>query len=279
MVLSKHLGRRMTPDKNSGQVIALLSDFGLHDQYAAVMKGVILTLNPTARIVDITHDVLPHKIRQGGYLLWTTYQYFPKGTIFVGVVDPGVGSARLVIVVKTKQFTFLAPNNGLLDFILNESEVLEAVELTEKTAAKYTLNEISSTFHGRDVFAPLAAHLSKGLALKQLGVPFIPPGVLSPFVHSRSDVARSSILHIDHFGNIVTNLTSRDFDRTTQEIQAISLGRNLVSRWIRFYDEAPENTPCLIVGSNKLVEISAKNNSAAHLLNATLDTALKIYWR
>jgi S-adenosylmethionine hydrolase len=264
--------------KKSVPVIALLTDFGLHDQYVAAMKGVLLSFHPTVRIVDITHDILPQKIRQAGYLLWSVYKFFPKRTIFVGIVDPGVGSTRRIIGVRTKQFTFLAPDNGLLDFVLSTEKVLEEIEVTEQDNKKYISNELSSTFHGRDVFAPLAGYLSKGIPLKRLGVSVVPHVVAPPFVQSPTDAVRPCILHIDHFGNIITNLAAKNTDQVAKDVQAISIGPNLVSRWIRFYDEAPENTPSLILGSSGLVEVSMKNKNAARLLSAELDAPVKVYW-
>jgi S-adenosyl-L-methionine hydrolase (adenosine-forming) len=243
------------------------------------MKGVILSINPAAQIVDITHEVQPQRIQQAGYLLWSVYKFFPKGTIFVNVVDPEVGSKRRVMGVRTNQFTFLAPDNHLLDFILNEEKVIEEIEIVEKDAKDYMPVEISKTFHGRDVFAPLAAHLSKGLQLKQLGA-ILKPSVIAPqFVRSETDTTHFCILHIDRFGNIITNMAMNDAEQIIKKLKAVSIGKNLVSRFIDCYDDAPANTPCLIIGSSGLVEISVKNMNAAHLLNATLDTPVKVYWR
>ena len=265
--------------KASVRIIALLTDFGLRDQYVAAMKGVILSINPLAQIVDITHEVQPQRIRQAGYLHWSVYKYFPKGTVFVNVVDPDVGTKRRIVGVRTKQFMFLAPENGLLDFILNEEKVMEEIDIREEDAKQYVLDDISSTFHGRDVFAPLAAHLSKGLLLKRLGVPLNPMSIAPQFVHSQIDTKKARILHIDCFGNIITNLVLNDIDQVNKNIKAISVGTNLITRSIHHYHEAPANTPCLVVGSNGLVEVSVKNKSAAHLLRATLDTPVKVYWR
>jgi S-adenosyl-L-methionine hydrolase (adenosine-forming) len=265
--------------KASARIIALLTDFGLRDQYVAAMKGVILSINPAAQILDITHEVQPQRIQQAGYLLWSVYKYFPKGTVFVTVVDPEVGSKRSIVGVRTKQCIFLAPNNGLLDFILHEEKVIEKIEIRKEEAKEYVLDTISSTFHGRDVFAPLAAHLSMGLRLKRLGVPFNPMPVVPQFVHSQTDTKKARILHIDCFGNIITNLAMVSIEHVHKNIKAISIGSNLVSQVIHYYDEAPANTPCLVIGSNGLVEVSAKNKSASHLLRATLDTPVKVYWR
>ena len=259
--------------------IALLTDFGSLDQYVASMKAVMLSLNPSLQLVDITHQILPYRIREAAYVLWSVYNYFPQGTIFVNVVDPGVGSGRRILVMKTKKYTFIAPDNGLLDFVLYQEKNATAVEVTQASLKKYAIGEISSTFHGRDLMAPLAAYLANEVPIRQFGTPYTLPEILSPFVRTRADVVSPCIFHIDNYGNIITNLRSFEMEKSMKAIQTISVGSNMVSKWIRIYDEAPENTPCLIVGSSGLVEISAKNNSAARLLHASLESKVKVYWR
>jgi S-adenosylmethionine hydrolase len=243
------------------------------------MKGVISSINPTVNIIDITHEIQPYRIRQAAYVLWSVYNYFPEGTIFLNVVDPGVGSGRRIVVMKTKKYIFIAPDNGLLDFVLHEQKASTAIEVTQSSLKKDILGEISSTFHGRDLLAPLAAYISDNVPIKKFGIPYSLPEIRSPFVDSRKDIVQTCILHIDHYGNVITNLRSRQVEKSMKEIQTIWIGRNMVTKWIRFYEEAPENTPCLIVGSSGLVEISAKKNSAARLLNVTLDASVKVYWR
>jgi S-adenosylmethionine hydrolase len=274
-----HSARFSPQGKISGQIIALLTDFGLPDQYVASMKGVILSINSAVNIIDITHEIQPFRIRQAAYVLWSVYNYFPKDTIFVNVVDPGVGSRRRIIVMKTKNYTFIAPDNGLLDFVLYQEKGATAVEVTPSSLKKYALGDISSTFHGRDLIAPIAAYLSNNVPIKQFGIPCTLPEILSPFMSSRTDVVAMCVLHIDNYGNIITNLRSFEVEKSMKEIQTVSIGSNMVSKWIRFYDDAPDNTPCLIVGSSGLVEISAKKNNAARLLRASLDSKLKVYWR
>jgi S-adenosyl-L-methionine hydrolase (adenosine-forming) len=275
----KHTARSTTEGKASPQIIALLTDFGLQDQYVASMKGVMLSINSAVNIIDITHEIQPYKIHQAAYVLWSVYNYFPKDTIFVNVVDPGVGSGRRIIVMKTKKYTFIAPDNGLLDFVLYQEKVSTAVEVTQASLKNISLGDVSTTFHGRDLIAPLAAYISDKVPIKQFGTPYTLPDIFSPFVSSRTDVASLCVLDIDNYGNIITNLRSFELEKSMKEIHAVSIGSNMVSKWIRFYDEAPENTPCLIVGSSGLVEISAKKNSAARFLRATLDSKMKVYWR
>jgi S-adenosyl-L-methionine hydrolase (adenosine-forming) len=265
--------------KKEKACVALLTDFGSQDQYVASMKAVMLSINPDMEIIDITHEVQPFRTRQAAYILWSVYNYFPVDTIFVNVVDPGVGSKRRIIVMKTKKYTFIAPDNGILDFVLYQEKVTSAVEVTQASLKEYVLGDVSSTFHGRDLIAPLAAYISDDASIKKFGTGCTLPEVFSPFVSSKKDLAPLCVLHIDHYGNIITNLRSLQVEKSMKEIQTITIGSNMVAKWVRMYDEAPENTPCLIVGSNGLVEISVKNNNAARLLSATPDSKLKIYWR
>jgi S-adenosylmethionine hydrolase len=266
-------------DKKVIPCIALLTDFGLQDQYVASMKGVILSINPLVNIIDITHEIQPYRTRQAAYVLWSVYDYFPKNTIFINVVDPGVGSKRRIIIMKTKKYVFIAPDNGLLDFVSYQEKTSTAIEVSQSSLKEYLLGDISSTFHGRDLIAPIATYISNDVPLQRFGKSFSLPEILSPYTTSRTDVVPACILNIDHYGNIITNIRSIEAEKSMKEIQTISIGSNMVAQWIRFYDEAPENTPCLIVGSGGLVEVSAKKNSAARLLNATLDSKLKVYWR
>ncbi len=280
MAISKNQAAQHYPKgKESPRIIALLTDFGLQDQYTASMKGVMLSINSSIKIIDITHGIQPFRVRQAAYILWSVYNYFPEDTIFVNVVDPGVGSKRRIIVMKTKKYIFIAPDNGLMNFVQHQEKVGTAVEVTQLSLQKFALGNISSTFHGRDLIAPLAAYISINLPFRQFGTPYKLPEIISPFISSRRDVVSVCVLHIDTYGNIITNLRSFEVEKSMKEIQAVSIGSNMVSKWIRFYDEAPENTPCRIVGSSGLVEISAKKNSAGRLLRASLDSNVKVYWR
>ena len=248
-------------------LVALLTDFGLRDQYAAVMKGTMLAICPTLRIVDITHDVEPQNIRQAAYLLWSSYRHFPSSSIFACIVDPGVGTSRGIIGARTKRHVFLAPDNGLLDFVLWQEKVNE-VTVIQSGSPKLRLMlpaNISKTFHGRDIFAPLSAHLAKGVNLKSLGTKRKVDRLQPPFVDDSNPRSQSRILHIDRFGNIVTNIVCLK-NRPPGEMLGIQLGSTKIYEWIENYESAPSDQPCLIVGSSGLVEIVMKNKSAASAL-------------
>ncbi|HHT9130628.1 MAG TPA: SAM hydrolase/SAM-dependent halogenase family protein [Candidatus Brocadiaceae bacterium] len=188
------------------RVITLLTDFGYQDAYVGIMKGVIAGINPLANIIDICHSIPPQDIFNGAYLLYTSYKYFPKDTIHVAIVDPGVGSERDIVCVKTKDYFFLVPNNGILSFIVQNEKPKSIIRITN---SKYFLPSLSNTFHGRDVFAPVAAYLSLGIKLQELGIKTnqlehldIPkPG------YKKTKQLEGQIIYIDRFGNLITNIT------------------------------------------------------------------------
>lgn len=187
------------------QTIALLTDFGTADTYVGVMKGVIRGIAPEAALVDLTHAVEPQNIKQGAFLLLNSYRYFPAGTVFLVVVDPGVGSTRKPIAVRAGDYTFVAPNNGVLSYILRElGNDVNAVELS---SPEYRLNGLSNTFHGRDLFAPAAAHLAAGVALEAFGKVVEKPIMLrEPVLRATDGRLQGEVVHIDHFGSAVTSI-------------------------------------------------------------------------
>ncbi|MDQ3181688.1 MAG: SAM-dependent chlorinase/fluorinase [Acidobacteriota bacterium] len=199
-------------------IIALLTDFGTKDYFVGAMKGVILSINPGAKIIDITHEIPPQDISSGSFTLRACYKNFPSETIFVAVVDPGVGSNRKAIICETKNHLFLAPDNGLLSFIFDEAATFRVYKLENE---KFFKHPVSSTFHGRDIFAPVAAHLSNGLKANEFG------SEIYDFVRFEENKPRkvsdkgieAEIIHTDRFGNLITNLMQKDLpERFTLEI-------------------------------------------------------------
>ena len=264
--------------RKSRSIVALLTDFGLRDHYVGTMKAVMLSIEPSLTIVDATHEVEPQNVHQASYLLWASYRYFPDNALFVCVVDPGVGTSRRILVVKTPKWTFLAPENGLLDLVLSEEmvELAIAVDIDRLKRDMLIPSVVSSTFHGRDIFAPLAAHIARGRKLTSFGDPFEAAVVEPRFVTERTPHVRPSILHIDHFGNIVTNISGGSLDFLSRTIRGIGIRRKAIATWINYYNSAPSREPCLIIGSSGLVEIAVKKGSAARMLSADLDTPLRI---
>ena len=246
-------------------IITLLTDFGSQDYFVGAMKGTILSINPDACIVDITHEIPPQDIQAAAFNLLAAYKNFPRGTIHVGVVDPGVGSARRGIIIECAGQFFVGPDNGLFSWICERDGNFRAVQLTND---KFFRQPVSRTFHGRDVFAPVAAALSNGAALEEFG-PVIDDLVqlesLEPRIVDGGEI-EATIIHIDRFGNCITNLTS---DHLAAGAKLVINGREVSSSREFFADsEAPQDDLFSIVGSAGFVEIAAQDSSAAGILKA-----------
>ena|SRR5581483_12362886 len=243
-------------------VLALVTDFGTRDHYAGTMKGVALGICPEATIVDITHDVPPHDVIGGALELAAAYRYFPAGTIFLVVVDPGVGSSRRGIAAEAGDFKFVAPDNGVLTLVLDETPAKKIVELTERRYARPT---VSRTFEGRDRFAPAAAWLAKGVELSALGRPAGSIHRLEiPHPTATADALNGQVLRIDRFGNLITNIDRKTFQRLAQDAAfEISVGSHLVPRVVSTYADVPAGEICALFGSTDHLEIAANGRSAA----------------
>ena len=249
-------------------IIALLTDFGSADHYAGTMKGVILGICPEATLVDITHDIPPHDVTAGALELAASYRYFPAGTIFVAVVDPGVGSARRGFAVDTGDYRFVAPDNGVLTQVLRESPPKKMVELTERRYARPT---VSRTFEGRDRFAPAAAWIAKGTALTALGRPIADVLKLDiPVAEADADRVRGVVLRVDRFGNLVTNIDRKTVERLGQSAAiTIEAGPHRIERLVATYAELPADGVGALFGSTDHLEIAASSSSAASRLDLT----------
>ncbi|MCL5949897.1 MAG: S-adenosyl-l-methionine hydroxide adenosyltransferase family protein [Candidatus Bathyarchaeota archaeon] len=246
-------------------MITLTSDFGLKDPYVAEMKGAILTINPNATIVDITHGVEKFNIRMGAFMLASAAPYFPKGTVHLAVVDPGVGTERHAILVQTKKGFFVGPDNGLLILAAQTQGIEHTYELTNP---KFMLPKVSSTFHGRDVFAPAAAHLDKSAKPSEFG-PEIHDLVKPEFasVKQRSDSLTGEVLHVDGFGNIITNISEKDLTQNLAfKVKLTDISLNLV--FGKTYAQAKPQEPIALVGSHGFLEIALNQASAAEKLHA-----------
>jgi S-adenosylmethionine hydrolase len=235
-------------------VITLLTDFGHQDPYVGIMKGVILGICPEVRIVDLTHEVAPYQLLQAAFLLGESWPYFPKGAIHVVVVDPGVGTARRPILVKACDHFFIGPDNGVFSML----PVADAMEIT------LAGSPASRTFHGRDIFAPTAAHLANSVPRAHLGTPIPDPHRLT------WDAA--TVLHIDHFGNVITGLRASDYPGPIR----IRVGSETIQHRVAAYAEAPKDQLFLIEGSSGHLEIALNRGSAAQRLGITLGMALRI---
>lgn len=259
-------------------VIALLTDFGLSDHFVGVMKGVLLQRLPQARLLDITHAIEPGRIRQGAFALWAAAPYLPEGAVVLAVVDPGVGTDRPVSILTTKRLTFVAPENGLLDLVRSEEPRSATYRPTSRALSNMTLPDVSTTFHGRDIFAPLAAELAGGTRADRIAsrVRLAPPAAWQATAADR-DVA-AEIMAIDRFGNLITNIPIPTGIQVEKVVRMLSVGKIMVSLAIRAYDDAPENTPCLIRGSSGLLEVVVRGRSASLLLGAHDRTPIQAVW-
>lgn len=245
------------------KVISLLTDFGLVDGYVGIMHGVILSICPDAQIVDISHGIPAQNVRHAAYVLHISYPYFPKGTVHVIVVDPGVGSERRAIAVHTSGGYFVAPDNGVLSYVLAREQVLEAVELTN---SRYWLPQVSATFHGRDVFSPVGAHLLRGVPINELGRP-VSNLVTFPIPTAERQLdgrLRGHVLHIDRFGNIITNIRQEELPHDGNV--AVRIRDRLIQGVRATYAAVPEGEWVALIGSEGLLEIAVRNGNAAQQL-------------
>ena len=247
------------------RIITLMTDFGTSDHYVGVMKGVVLDINPQVQIVDITHAIPPQDIHGAAFLIDSAHRYFPIGTIHVIVVDPGVGSERRAIVCQTETAYFVCPDNGTLSHILRNEERSHTVAVEN---AAYLLPQVSNTFHGRDIFAPVAAHLSHGIPLAKLGSP-VPQLVQLPIPKPRvTDTAiLGHIVWIDSFGNLVTDI-SREILESLEERNGVVIcaGSARIDHLNRSYAESAAGEVLAIVGSFNRLEISINQGNAAQIL-------------
>jgi S-adenosyl-L-methionine hydrolase (adenosine-forming) len=250
---------------NRQSIITLLTDFGTRDYFVGAMKGVILSLNPEANIVDISHDIQPQDIETAAFNLLCCYKNFPAGTIHVAVVDPGVGSDRKPIAIECAQQFFVGPDNGLFSWICEREKKWRAFQLTQD---KFFRRPVSSTFHGRDIFAPIAAELSKGVAINELGEVVDDIVRLESLEPKRLDdgTIEGRVVHIDHFGNSVTNLTKEQLSERSQLV----IRDFRIKSLRRFFAEGDSENDELfcVIGSAGFLEIAAQNRSAAAILDA-----------
>ncbi len=242
-------------------IITLLTDFGAKDHYVASMKGVILKINPQCRLIDITHQVSPHDIREGAVILGNAYSYFPKGTIHLAVVDPGVGGIRKPLLLVTQKYCFVGPDNGLFTMVTQNESVKQIITLDNR---KYHLSRVSTTFHGRDIFAPVAAHLSLGVKPNALGHKIDSLFLLRferPFI--REGKLLGEVLHIDPFGNLVSNIDEGGLVRFNRGLPCvIRVGGRTIRGLKRGYWEGKKNEPIALFGSGGFLEISVREGNA-----------------
>jgi len=240
--------------------ITLTTDFGYKDPFVGIMKGVILGINPNARIVDLSHGIGPQDIRGAALVLKHSAPFFPPATIHVAVVDPGVGSQRRAIVIESEGSFFIGPDNGVLSFAVRDKVNNTIIELANE---RYHLTPKSATFHGRDVFAPVAAHLSLGVPARNLGPTIESYTLLDwPVVMKTADGVQGEIIYIDNFGNLITNVHERDLKSLPREKLAVSLADVTIHGLASNYAGAEKDDYTALINSWGLLEISCFNGRA-----------------
>lgn len=258
------------------KTITLTTDFGLLKANVAVMKGVIWKIAPEVEIADLSHLIEPQNILQGAQILGRAGDYFPAGTIHVAVVDPGVGTARRSIAARLGDRFFVGPDNGLITFLLKTArehgEKIEIIHLNEK---KFWLEEVSATFHGRDIFAPVAAHLANGVSITEMGSLLTDPILVRlSQPQSINKGWQGEVTHIDHFGNLGTNILRSHLGEN--QVQEVQIGEEKISGLVRTFGDQPPGSLVALIDSSDEIAISVVNGSAAQRLNAHLGDIVKI---
>ena len=252
-------------------MVTLLTDFGLQDEYVGVMKGAILSVQPAASIVDLCHQIPPGDVERAAWMLEWSWRYFPPGTVHVAVVDPGVGSSRKILCVSHRKHFFLAPDNGLLSCVLAGSRRPHAIWVKNP---RFFLKPVSRTFHGRDIFAPVAAHLSGGLDPAELG-PRVRTVRLLPVSRPahRKDGTRGRIIQFDRFGNAATNLP---WVAAARGRWSVLVNGRPIAEIQPSYSAVPEGTPLAVVGSRGLLEIAINRGSADRDLGLRIGDSVEV---
>ncbi len=254
----------------SSPIIALTTDFGLQDNYIGILKGIIAGLNNRARLIDNTHDIPPYNINSGRYTLETSYKYYARGTIHLAVVDPGVGTRRKALLIETKDYFFVGPDNGLFSF-LGKKEIKKIISLKNR---KYFLKEISSTFHARDIFAPVAGYLSLGILPDEFGPKIADIKKLkSNKIRKTKSGLTGNILHIDRFGNVVTSFQINNLPNSSF---LIYFGKNKIGRLRKTYGSVKEGKPVAYINSFGYLEIAVNGGSAADYFSVNYTSKEKI---
>ncbi len=254
-------------------IITLLTDFGTTDPFVGIMKGVILQVNPQVTIIDISHGIDPQDVMQAAYEVAAYYRHFPENTVHVIVVDPGVGSSRAILAMRTQRQMLLAPDNGVLRMVWRDDPDAEVVRVTNERLFR---QPVSRTFHGRDIFAPVAAHLSLGLSLPELGQP-VSPGEAADLTLCEPRLTKKgrlqgTIVSVDRFGNLITDVdpgaVGRFFPDADPKKLVFTIGGHVVAGVAETYDAVGSGQILVLIGSRGCFEFSVNRGSAAALLGA-----------
>jgi S-adenosylmethionine hydrolase len=258
-------------------LITLTTDFGLRDPYVAEMKAVILRICPAATIVDITHQIEKFNIRTGAYTLAAAAPYFPNGAIHVAVVDPGVGTKRQAILVQTESSCYIGPDNGVLALAARSQDIKHVYKITNK---KLMLQNVSDTFHGRDIFAPAAAHRANGVPSAEFG-PEIHKIVTPTFakINKEKNAVVGEVIYVDGFGNIITNLRAKELKpiKVKERVNLKLADAKLDLKLCKTYAQAKIRKPLAVLGSHGFLEISINQGDAAGTFKTKVGDKIKLY--
>lgn len=260
-------------------IVAFLTDFGLSDGYIGVMHAVVIGIAPHSHLIDITHAIPPQQVASGAWVLATAYRYFPAGTVFLCVVDPGVGSMRRPIALQAGGWYFVGPDNGLFSYVLGEQALQAAVELENPA---YRLAEVSSTFHGRDIFAPAAAHIARGVVLEKLGPQLDAASLVrlpARTARRQGRLVEAAIMHIDHFGNLITNIPLQLVpDLFSASAVTLTFDDVAITERRSFFagPSHEDGKPFIYGDSSGYVAVAIRNGNAARALNASLGAAITL---
>lgn len=255
------------------RLVTLTTDFGLKDPYVGAMKGAMHSVAPGVDIVDITHLVSPGNILEGAFIMLGACGFFPKGTVHVGVVDPGVGSDRRPILVETEDYFFVGPDNGLLSLVARSFRMKKAIELTNRD---FFLPDVSSTFHGRDIFGPVAARLAQGTSPDLFGP--VAGGITSldiPRISKDEGAVAGEVIYVDSFGNLITNIRSDDLDGILKSCE-VSISGVLLDGIKKTYSVEREGRPLALFGSSGFLEVAVNYGSAAKVLKAGVGEKISV---
>jgi S-adenosylmethionine hydrolase len=261
-------------------VVALLTDYGTQDHYVGAVKGAILAADPDASVVDIVHDLPPHDIQVAAFALDASYRAFPAGSVFLAVVDPGVGSERRALALEAGGYRFVGPDNGLFTLVLAEHADARVHEITNAGLFRH---EVSPTFHGRDVFAPVAGRLAGGMALAEVG-----PKVADPVLFAvegchavGKDAWESPVIHVDRFGNLVTAFSALDLEEILAGVggdpnQVLVTVEGIAMPLVQTFADVAEGEPCAYFGSSRRLEIALNRGNASRVLGAARGAPVRI---
>ncbi len=258
--------------------ICLLTDFGTRDGYPAVMKGVILSICPAAQFVDITHETGAQNVMEGALTLRRVSAYFPAGTIFLAVVDPGVGTERRPLAARIGEHYFVGPDNGLFGLHIQSAlQSAQPVEMVHLDRPAYLRDEISNVFHGRDVFAPAAAHLACGVPLAEMGSPVTNPVNLEiPAPHPREGGLRGQVVHVDHFGSLATNITRANLPAGSSV--RVRVGDQIIPDLVQTFGDASPGSLVALIDSDGALAVAVVNGSAAQRLGVGFGEPVEVDW-